>query len=165
MSAEIERIGDLFLNVIGEFYEEDRKARTFGTSTALYHSEIHMIACIAEHPDFHISALARALGITRGAASQTVKRLERKQMILRERDKENHLKVLTRLSGKGRMAYRNHRSAHLRYRRKIAELLASSGNAKVAFLADFLQRFEKIIKPGHAGKRSQGHQQQTKDGV
>ncbi|HCR43399.1 MAG TPA: MarR family transcriptional regulator, partial [Ruminococcaceae bacterium] len=44
-------IGELFLNVMNEFYENDSRAKTFGTDTELYHSEIHMLQCIAENPE------------------------------------------------------------------------------------------------------------------
>lgn len=75
-------ISEQLLDLISEFYERDSRARTFGTDVELYHSEIHMLQCVAENPELHISALARLLGVTRGAASQTAKRLERKRMLV-----------------------------------------------------------------------------------
>jgi DNA-binding MarR family transcriptional regulator len=139
-------IGELFLNVIAEFYEVDRKARTFGTDTELYHSEIHMLQCIAENPELHISGIARNLGITRGATSQTAKRLERKQMIVKKPDEKNRLRVVMRLSDKGKTACSNHRRAHERYNHKITTVLTGARAPELHFLKSFLERFQEGLK-------------------
>lgn len=141
-------MGELFLNVISEFYENDSRARTFGTDTELYHSEIHMLQCIAENPDLHISGLARQLGVTRGAASQTANRLERKGMILKGTSPDDHKKVVLRMTPKGQIAAANHKNAHQKYNALISELLADADAGQRQFLTDFLLRFEKSIKTG-----------------
>ena len=139
-------IGELFLNVISEFYENDSRAKTFGTDTELYHSEIHMLQCIAENPDLHISGLARLLGITRGAASQTARRLERKGMVVKGASPGNNKKVVLRLTRDGQTAATNHKNAHEKYNTLIADILTCADDAQMQFLTDFLLRFEKSIK-------------------
>jgi DNA-binding MarR family transcriptional regulator len=136
----------LLLDVICEFYENDSRARTFGTDTELYHSEIHMLQCIEDNPGLHISGVARVLGITRGAASQTVKRLECKQMIVKEASPGDNKKVAMRLTSKGETAYFNHKSAHEKYNALISEILTASNTDKLKFLTDFLLSFEKALK-------------------
>ena len=138
-------ICELLLNVISEFYENDSRARTFGTDTELYHSEIHMLQCIEENPGLHISGIARLLGVTRGAASQTAKRLEKKQMAVRCSSPENNKIILLRLTPKGRTAVRSHKNAHQKYREKIAEILADAPAEQLQFVADFLLRFQKSL--------------------
>ena len=117
-------ICELLLDVITEFYENDSRARTFGTDTELYHSEIHMLQCIAERPDLHISGLARLLDVTRGAASQTAKRLERKGMIIKEA------------------------SPSEKYNAPISDILAGADAGQRQFLSDFLRRLEQKLKQG-----------------
>ncbi|WP_236683223.1 MarR family winged helix-turn-helix transcriptional regulator [Neomoorella thermoacetica] len=146
MKNDIERICELLLEMICEFYENDSKARTFGTDTELYHSEIHMLQCIKDNPDLHISAIARKLGITRGAASQTVKRLERKQMIVKEVKQTRGSKVVMRLTPKGETACFNHKCAHERYNTIISEILTDSDKDQLKFLIDFLLQFKKALK-------------------
>ncbi len=136
---------DLFLDVICEFYGNDNKARTFGTDTELYHSEIHMLQCIEDYPGLHISGLARVLGITRGAASQTVKRLERKNMIVKEAVIGDNKKIAMRLTGKGKTAYCNHKSSHEKYNAILTEFLVNSDTAQLEFLTDFLNYFKKAL--------------------
>lgn len=146
MEKDILKICGLLLDAISEFYEYDSKARTFGTDTELYHSEIHMLQCIADNPDLHISGVARLLGVTRGAASQMAKRLERKQMVTRGASSGDHKKVVLLLTPKGRTAAANHREAHEKYNARIAELLQGADAGQLQFLADFLRRFEQSIK-------------------
>ncbi len=141
-------ISELFLNVMSEFYENDSRARTFGTSTELYHSEIHMLQCIAENPELHISGLARLLGVTRGAASQTAKRLERKGMIVKESSPGDNKKIILRLTAEGQKAAKNHKAAHEKYHALISGILAGSSASQQQFLSDFLIRFEQSMKEG-----------------
>lgn len=147
MKDEKEQIGELFLNVISEFYEMDRRARNFGTDTELYHSEIHMLQCIRDNPGLHISGLGRTLGITRGAASQTAKRLESKGMIVKKSDPVCATKVVLYLTPKGATACRSHSSAHRFYEALISELLKDSAPEQAEFLVRFLRGFEQRAIP------------------
>lgn len=145
MKNDSETICGLLLNVISEFYESDGRARTFGTDTELYHSEIHMLQCIEENPDLHISGIARLLGITRGAASQTAKRLERKRMIVRRSCPENNKIIILQLTPKGKTAVSNHKDAHERYRERVEDILAGTTAEQRQFLSAFLLNFEKTL--------------------
>lgn len=141
-------ICELLLDVITEFYENDSRARTFGTDTELYHSEIHMLQCIAERPNLHISGLARLLDVTRGAASQTAKRLERKGMIIKEASPGDNKKIVLRLTSKGETAVANHKDAHEKYNALISDILAGADAGQRQFLSDFLRRLEQKLKQG-----------------
>lgn len=146
MNNDAVEICELLLNVISEFYENDNKARTFGTDVELYHSEIHTLQCIADNPGLHISALARILGVTRGAVSQTVKRLERKHMIVKEISPDNYRKVFIRLTPKGEIAVANHREAHAKYTEIIRSIIKDADVNQREFLYDFLLKFEKALR-------------------
>ncbi len=145
MKRIIDEICKLLLDAISEFYENDSKARTFGTDTQLYHSEIHMLRCIEENPNLHISGIARHLKITRGAASQTAKRLERKQMVVKDASPDSNKKVVLRLTPKGKIASANHESAHEGYDDMIAEILSDASTNQLQFLLSFLRKFEEAL--------------------
>lgn len=148
MKQKKEQIGEALLDVICTFYEKDRTARTFGTGTELYHSEITMLQCILEHPGLHISGIARLLGITRGAASQTAKRLVRKQMAQKTSSPSDDKKIILRLTENGKTAAENHKQAHEKYRTVIASLLADASAKQLRFLAGFLSEFLEILQKG-----------------
>lgn len=146
MEYKKEQIGEDLLNLICEFYEKDSKARTFGTDTELYHSEIHMLQCIMEHPGLHISGIACLLGITRGAASQTVKRLERKKMVVKETSPTNCKKIVMHLTSKGETACQNHKKAHEKYCAVILTFLTDASAEQLQFFSGFLSKFKKFLE-------------------
>ncbi len=142
-------ISDLLLNVINSFYENDNRARSFGTDQELYHSEIHMLDCIAGQPDLHISGIARLLGVTRGAASQTAKRLEKKGMVVKKVCSENVKMTILKLTEKGETAALNHKKAHDKYGEIVQKMLRGAKEENIQFLEEFLLSFEKELKKQH----------------
>ena len=52
----------------------------------LHPSEIHLMQVIAEHPDLNAGEMAQKLGVSNGAVSQTLARLERKGVIKKAKD-------------------------------------------------------------------------------
>ncbi|GAB6085679.1 MarR family winged helix-turn-helix transcriptional regulator [Alkaliphilus crotonatoxidans] len=148
MEKNMIKICELLINVISEFYEKDSQARNFGTDVELYHSEIHMLQCIEENPGMHISGIARMMGVTRGAASQTAKRLERKEMIVKEACLGNDRKVVLRLTEKGKVASYNHKNAHEEFTALISKILTEAREEQLEFLHHFLLRFQASLKGG-----------------
>lgn len=143
--TERETIGEQLLDFMTEFFEKDAQSRFFGTDTLLYHSEIHLLAFLKSHPDLHQAEIARALGLTRGAVSQTAKRLERKGFVTKRPCPENSRRVLMLLTEKGQTACRNHEALHRRYERLIAGLLDGADEAQLSFLRKFLRNLKKNL--------------------
>ncbi|OFI07110.1 putative HTH-type transcriptional regulator [Clostridium acetireducens DSM 10703] len=139
------KISEILLSVIYKFVERDKKAKYFGTDTALYHSEIHMIEFIKENKDLHISAIARKLDITRGAVSQTIKRLEKKGFIVKEMDEDNNSKLLIKLTEKGEIANYNHKKYHKSFDKIILDILKNEEEHNVEFLKHFFYKLEELI--------------------
>jgi DNA-binding MarR family transcriptional regulator len=78
----------------------DKKPKDYGTGDLLYVTEIHTIHCIAENPEINMTQLAEMTGVTKGAVSQTVKRLIGKRYIAAYKTR-NKKEVNLRLSDKG----------------------------------------------------------------
>lgn len=68
----------------------------------LYPSEIHLMQVLKEAPDLNAGKMAQRLGISNGAVSQTLARLERKKIIIKTKDPalKNELTVTFTESGK-----------------------------------------------------------------
>ena len=133
------------LNVIARFNESDRKARNFGTDTVLHLSEIHLIEFIGDHGGLCVSEIARSTGVTKGAVSQTLKRLERKDFVVKSPDPENHSRTVVSLTEKGRTAYREHGKYHERIASLISRCLGESTPEEVRTVCDFLDRLSKLL--------------------
>jgi len=100
MNAELHAIIDLFIRILHLYSVLDKKPRDYGTGDLLYVSEIHAIHAIGSNPEINLTQLAELSGITRGAISQTVKRLVGKRYIARYKVR-NKKEVNLRLSDKG----------------------------------------------------------------
>ena len=143
--VELQKITQQFFNLMTAFAEQDAQSRYFGTDTLLHHSEIHLLAFLKQHPDLHQAQAARMLGLTRGAVSQTVKRLEQKGFLLKRKDPNNHRRMLICLTQKGHTACQNHEAAHRHYENLISSLLENADDAQLAFLRELLASLEKSI--------------------
>lgn len=140
-----EEIAKQLFQIITEFVEHDSKSRRFGTDTPLYHSEIHLLAFLRDHPDLHPSEIARLLSLTRGAVSQTLARLEAKGFIVKRQDPQCCRCVLLSLTEKGQTACRNHEEQHRRYEQLITGTLENADESRLDFLHDFLERLQQIL--------------------
>ncbi len=119
----------------------EKKPRDYETGDLLYPSEIHTIAAIAEHPDVHMSEIAKQQGITRGAVMQLVLKLEKKQLIERYMKDDSNKKVYLKLTSRGAAANRGHDAYH---RRMYDDLYPLINQLKVAELKLFENVFERI---------------------
>lgn len=106
------------LSVIDLFSEVDRKPRYYGTDTSIHNAEIRMLSMVKEHEGIHVGGLAEMLGVTKGAVSALLRKLERKGLIVKETDAYNLSKLNIHLTDKGETAHEH----HLRYHEQIHKI-------------------------------------------
>lgn len=100
MNEELHSMIDLFTRILHLYSVIDKRPKDFGTGDLLYVTEIHAIHYIGANPEINMTQLAEISGVTRGAISQTVKRLVSKHYIARYKSK-NKKEINLRLSDKG----------------------------------------------------------------
>lgn len=140
------KISYSLLTVIYKFIENDKQIRYYGTDTPLFSSEIHMIRAIKEEEGIHITGLANKLGVTKGAVSQIVNKLNKKGFITKETDLYNQSKLIIKLTPKGEIADSNHVKLHKKFDTLINDILKDASNEEVAFLRNFLNKVEEQIE-------------------
>lgn len=118
--------------------ELDKKTRYYGTDVPIFHSEIHVIQAIAEHPCIHVGGLADILGVTKGAVSEIIKKLERKALIIKEVDELNLSRYLLSLSKKGEKAHKIHMHYHAILNGVVENELQNATESELNFLSSFL---------------------------
>lgn len=133
------------LNVIARFNETDRKARNFGTDTVLHLSEIHLIECVGDHGGLCVSEIACARGVTKGAVSQTLKRLESKHFVRKSPDPANRSRTVVSLTEKGKTAYAEHRRYHERLAALVARSLEEDTPDERKAVSAFLDRLAELF--------------------
>lgn len=140
------RISYSLLTVIYKFSENDKQTRYYGTDTPLFSSEIHMIRAIKEQEGIHITGLANKLGVTKGAVSQIVNKLDKKGFITKETDLNNKSKLIIKLTPKGEIADANHVKLHKKFDALINNILKEASNEEIKFLKNFLNKVEDQIE-------------------
>lgn len=137
-----ENISSVLLDVINKFSKVDRKYKDYGIEEPLFHSEIHTLSEIKEHEGIHITALAEHCGVTKGAVSQVLKKLEQKGLVTKEKDIRNQSRIILKITTKGEIAYAHHLEHHNKFKKMVVEILQDVPVDKVTFAKDFLVKIE-----------------------
>lgn len=140
-----ENISNILLDVFKTFAKQDRKNRDYGVDTPLFHSEIYTLNEIREHEGIHITALAERCGVTKGAISQVLKKLEQKGLVTKEKDASNQSRLILKVTPKGEIAYSRHLDYQKQFKERIVQVLRDAPDDKVQFVKDFLIQLEKQL--------------------
>lgn len=83
MGNEVNELVNLFLAILRTFSIIEKKPWDLGTGSKVYLTEIQTVSMISEHTDVNMTQLADLMGVTRGAISQTVRKLVAKKLVVR----------------------------------------------------------------------------------
>lgn len=98
--------------LINKYNQKGKEPKTYGTEDLLYVAEVHMLEIIGSYGQITTTQLAQALGITKGAVSQTTNKLMNKAMIHKNPSPERGNEVYISLSEKGKTVFDYHRKMH-----------------------------------------------------
>ena len=132
------KIANESLDLAFALMELDKKTRYYGTDVPIFHSEIHVIKAIAEHSSIHVGGLADILGVTKGAVSEILKKLERKALVKKEVDELNLSRYLLSLTEKGEKAHKIHMHYHDIIDSMVEDELQNATESEIQFLSNFL---------------------------
>jgi DNA-binding MarR family transcriptional regulator len=104
MNNELQTLIDLFLKILHLYSVIGRKPKDYGTGDLLYFAELHTITVVARNHEINMTELADLMGVTRGAISQTIRKLVSKNLILKS-NITNRKEVNLKLSEKGMIVY------------------------------------------------------------
>jgi len=135
-----------FSRVSNLWQQLDSKPRKFGTENDLTGSEIHLIEVVGQSEGLSVTDLAKRLGITKGAVSQTLKKLDAKGLIVKEVDPANTSRITVSLSTKGKVAYYSHLQWHEAMDGGFRNYFVNLPEDKIRFMDEFLSILEQFIK-------------------
>ncbi len=101
-----------FERIINLFHRIEKQPKDFGTGELLYIGEVHTIVAVGRYPEINITELARKIGVTKGAVSQAIGKLEKRGYLKRIKDKNNEKHVLVELTDKGNIVSDEHDRIH-----------------------------------------------------
>ena len=109
MNNELQTLIDLFLKILHLYSVIGRKPKDYGTGDLLYFTEIHTIAMVGKNREINMTRLADMMGVTKGAISQTIRKLVSKNYIVKS-NTNNRKEINLRLSEKGKVVYKGQES-------------------------------------------------------
>lgn len=123
------------IRILNKAYALEKKPVDIGHGTLLYPSEFHVIEAVGKNPTKNLTFIASRLGVTKGAISQIVKKLEKKGLVNRARIPGNKKDVMLELTDFGKEAFEWHRALHESMENGIRKELERMSDAEIeAFL-------------------------------
>jgi DNA-binding MarR family transcriptional regulator len=126
MNTELQVLIDQFLRILHLYSVISRRPVDYGTGDLLYFTEIHTITTLGKNREINMTRLAEIMGVTKGAISQTIRKLVNKNLVVKL-NTNNKKEFNLRLTEKGQVAYKGQMS----FQREIftfAETLYEKGS-------------------------------------
>lgn len=147
--ASCDAVAEEFMDTLTRLFNKaaviEREPVDTGDGVLLYTSEVHLIDMAGRFPEESMSALASRLGITKGAVSQTAKKLEEKGYLERINLEGNNKTVLIRLTDTGTRAFGWHRAYHAVVNNKIVQEICTLEAGDRENILKVLRQIEKIF--------------------
>lgn len=128
----------------------EKKPRKFGTDDLLSSSEIHLIEIVGSIEGLSVTDIGKKLGVTKGAISQLLKKLEVRGYSIKTVDPENQSRSIVHLTDKGRKAFLAHKKWHEEmdggFEQYISELKDNELEVIINFMENVESFFEKRLK-------------------
>src|SRR5271169_3734262 len=116
-------IMELFIQAVHKYNALEKVPVKAGSKHDLYHSERHLLDKIGDSPGMNVTEFARAVGITKGAVSQVVTKLEKKGFVRRYKRSSNDKEVFLELTRAGREIYIKHKKTNEKTLKPLIEKL------------------------------------------
>lgn len=136
---------EAFMRMVNQLNASNKMISDYGTGIDLYPSEIHTIEAIGMNEGINVTELSNLLGVTKGAVSQIIRKLEKKDLIKRFKSDDNNQQVLLRLTRKGRTAFKGHAQLHLKQYTALKNKIDTMTQERRDFLLDTFNTIEKSI--------------------
>ena len=123
----------------------NRHAYFYIPQMKLQPSEIHMVEQVGSAPDINITTLAERNGVTKGAISRQISRLESKGLLERYQTPDNRKNVLVRLTDLGWQAYNAHKDFHAHQDDAYVRTFENYTPQEQQLIIDFIDLYSKTL--------------------
>lgn len=124
----------------------DQQPHDFGVGEPITRTEIHLVSAIARQEGQSVTDLARARGVTKGAVSQVLQRLENKGLVEKRFDPDNQSRMAVFLTDKGRRADQGHQAVHDMVHRMFETEVGRLTPDQLAELQRFADRVDRLLR-------------------
>ncbi len=145
METSADKIKRQIIQVINKtIFKEKKKVFNF-KGASLYPSEVHLMLVIKNDIDTNATEIARQLGLTKGAVSQTISRLEKKGILQKTKDPYNKNELTLSLTEFGKEAYVFCQASKVSFLEAHEVYLAKLDSEEKEVILNFLLHLEKAI--------------------
>ena len=144
-----------FLRIVNKYNSLGKHPMTYGTQHKFYHSERHMLDIVGDDSGLNITEFAKAAGITKGAISQVVSKLEKKGALKRFKSGDNDKEIKLSLTQHGEKIYAHHQSVNEESINHLWRELKKHPEEKIEFLIHMFRWFEQYLD--QSGEKMRAH--------
>jgi DNA-binding MarR family transcriptional regulator len=112
----------------------------------LYPSEIHLMLHVADEQATNLTRIAERLGITKGALSQTLGRLERKGMLVKSKDPHAKNELTVSFTPQGQRALKEFRALRSAVEARYDSYFAELDEGERETIGRFLTRMNELLE-------------------
>jgi len=145
MPDSLKHIGGSIRRVLNQAMILEKKTLLKHGTLRLYPSEIHLMQVIGEGPELNAGEMAQRLGITNGAVSQTLNRLEKKGVIQKTKDPALKNRVTALLTTNGTAALQKFEAGQEAALKQFSAYLAGLSERDRQTIEKFLARLEGFL--------------------
>ncbi len=143
----IHALHERFQAVVALAVKLEQVPRRFGTDEYLTSTEIHLVEIVGDQDEAaSVTDLSKLLGVTKGAISQNLKRMEKKGLTAKITDPQNSSRAIVKLTSKGKTAYYAHRHWHETMDGGFKAYFMNLDKKRIDFLIEFLEKLEAFLK-------------------
>ncbi len=146
MNREPKRLAEQIRRAMNRLIFLEKRAVLQHGRVRLHPSEIHLMQVLSEYPDLSAGEMAQRLGVSNGAVSQTLARLERKGVIAKRKEPalKNRMTVVFTESGKEAIErFQAERASSAEF---FSRYLTSLSEKEREVIESFLSQIEKLLK-------------------
>ena len=107
--------------------------------------EIHTIQAIGEHEQINITGVAAHFGVTKGAASQMIAKLEDRGFLQKERVDHSNKELRLSLTKLGWRAFHAHERFHEKHMADLVDRLSAFSLSQIATITVLLDIIESVV--------------------
>lgn len=134
-----------FERVMNKYSKSEQKPRKYGIKELLYRSEVHTIEAIGKNNKINVTQLAQYLGITKGAVSQMIDKLIKKDLVNKKMISDTENEVSLELTEKGTIVYNGHEEYHKEFYAEISKRLSHLSDNSIETVLGILSELEQLL--------------------
>lgn len=130
---------DDFVNMINRYNSLEQLDITFIPRVKISHADVHLLDVMWKNPYKKASQLAEIFGVTKGAVSQQIKKLVKRDLINRVQYDDNCKEVFIELTDLGKEAVNNHKKIDMEVLESLNNILSETTDDQKTFLHNIIK--------------------------